>query len=305
MLSTHKERLKRARASLEGLSVGDAFGIYAAPGPLQRRLLMTPPWHFTDDTNMALSIFSILRQYQKIDQDALALDFAIHFDKTRGYGPGMRRLLPAITRGEPWREAAKKLFRGEGSFGNGGAMRVAPLGAYFADDLQFVVDQARLSAEITHAHPEGVAGAIAVAVAAGVAAQLKANGEEVNRAQFLNKVLVVLPDSFVREHIRLARDLASTASMAYAVEKLGNGSAISAQDTVPFCLWCAGEQLADYEEALWLTASAGGDVDTNCAIVGGIVASYTGVEGIPAAWVSSRESLPDWAFLENNNKQAN
>ncbi len=45
-------------------------------------------------------------------------------------------------------------------------MRVAPLGAYFADDLPCLVTEARASAEITHAHPEGQAGAIAVAVAA-------------------------------------------------------------------------------------------------------------------------------------------
>ncbi len=298
MQSTHEERLKRARESLEGLSVGDAFGVYAARGRIQKRLLMSPPWHFTDDTNMALSIFSILRQYKSIDQDVLALDFAIHFDNSRGYGPGMRRLLPSITRGTPWHEAAKKLFGGEGSFGNGGAMRIAPLGTYFADDLETVVEQARLASEITHAHPEGIAGGMAVAIAAAVAEQQKASNETVSRAQFLDKVLAVLPDSFVKEQTRLARDLEPTASTAYAVQKLGNGSAISAQDTVPFCLWCAGEQLSNYEEALWLTASAGGDVDTNCAIVGGIVASYTGVEGIPTTWLSSREPLPEWAFTE-------
>lgn len=41
--------------------------------------------------------------------------------------------------------------------------------------------------------------------------------------------------------------------------------------TLGFCLWCAGEKLGNYEDALWLTVSGGGDTDTNCAIVGGIV----------------------------------
>ena len=67
-------------------------------------------------------------------------------------------------------------------------------------------------------------------------------------------------------------------------------------DTVPFCLWCAGEQLDRYDEALWLTASAGGDIDTNCAIVGGIVANYVGEEGIPLNWRAGREPLPAWAL---------
>jgi ADP-ribosylglycohydrolase len=38
----------------------------------------------------------------------------------------------------------------------------------------------------------------------------------------------------------------------------------------------------------------GGDVDTTCAITGGIVAAYTGLDGIPADWLSAREPLPGW-----------
>jgi len=67
-------------------------------------------------------------------------------------------------------------------------------------------------------------------------------------------------------------------------------------DTVPLALWCAGERLDDYEEALWLTVSALGDRDTTCAIVGGVVAAYTGAGGIPGAWLRAREPLPSWPF---------
>jgi ADP-ribosylglycohydrolase len=66
---------------------------------------------------------------------------------------------------------------------------------------------------------------------------------------------------------------------------------------VPFVLWCAGEQLASYEAALWLTVQGLGDIDTNCAMVGGIVAAFTGAEGIPAAWKTAREPLPAWVFF--------
>ncbi len=47
------------------------------------------------------------------------------------------------------------MFSGLGSFGNGAAMRAAPLGAWFAGDVETVIQQAILSAEVTHAHPEG------------------------------------------------------------------------------------------------------------------------------------------------------
>src|ERR1700751_2066446 len=55
------------------------------------------------------------------------------------------------------REEAQALFGGQGSFGNGSAMRVATLRAYFADDLDMVVEQAERSAVTTHCHPEAVA----------------------------------------------------------------------------------------------------------------------------------------------------
>src|SRR5688572_24918383 len=157
------ERLSRAFVALQGLSTADALGGFfelghpqRVPHMLKTRQLPAMEWRYTDDTNMALSIFSILRQYQKIDQEALAKNFAQHFDRSRGYGLGARNLIMRMQAGGSWRELAPTMFGGSGSYGNGGAMRVAPLGAYFADELAMVVENAALSAEITHAHPEGI-----------------------------------------------------------------------------------------------------------------------------------------------------
>jgi ADP-ribosylglycohydrolase len=304
MRSQRDERLGRARCALEGLSVGDAFGGYFF-GPfdmvalrIRERMLLKPPWNFSDDTMMALSTVSILRQCGGIDQDRLASSFAERYDRSRGYGPAMHGLLRQIGEGQSWREVAPRLFEGHGSFGNGSAMRVAPVGAYFADDMEAVVEQARRSAEVTHTHPEGIAGATAVAAAAAQAWRAREANSRPTRQVFIDQVLPFIPESEVLEKTRHARNLAPGTSIRQAVSALGNGSRVTAQDTVPFTLWCAGEQLDNYEEALWLTASGGGDVDTTCAIVGGIVASYTGVEGIPAEWVQSREALPNWPFAE-------
>jgi ADP-ribosylglycohydrolase len=303
MHDDHHVRLGRARASLEGLSVGDAFGerFFALPldGIIERRF-PPPPWHYTDDTQMALSIVATLRERRGIDQDYLARSFAERFDPSRGYGPAMYRLLPRIRSGVSWRTAASSLFGGHGSFGNGAAMRVAPLGAYFADDLDTTVEHARRSAEITHAHPEGVAGAIAVAVAAAWAWRLRDVAPLPDRAAFLDLVLPLIPAGEVERQVRCARDLVPDVSVYAAVAALGSGGRISAQDTVPFVLWCAAQQLGSYEDAIWLTAQGLGDIDTTCAMVGGIVASYTGAEGIPQAWRQSREPLPNWPFQNHD-----
>ncbi|MFH7026841.1 MAG: ADP-ribosylglycohydrolase family protein [Heteroscytonema crispum UTEX LB 1556] len=298
MLITDNPRLIRAQCSLEGLSVGDAFGdrFFLHPDVVESlvaaRAMPASPWYYTDDTQMALSIVSILRECEEIDQDRLAKSFALRYDRDRGYGAAMHRLLTQIKDGEPWQKVASSLFSGQGSYGNGAAMRVAPIGAFFAEDLDLVVTQARKSAEITHAHPEGIAGAIAVAVAAAWASRLQ--GALPSKEEFFNLILPLVPESEVQSKIRRARDLSEKIPVQSAAVILGNGTQISAQDTVPFALWCAAQHLDNYEKALWLTVSGLGDRDTTCAIVGGIVALSAGVESIPAEWLQAREPLPNW-----------
>jgi ADP-ribosylglycohydrolase len=206
----------------------------------------------------------------------------------------MHRLLPAIRSRIHWSKAARTLFGGQGSFGNGAAMRVAPLGAYFADDLDALTDAAARSAAVTHAHPEGIAGAVAVAAAAAWATRLSDEQGTLAPSEFLDRVVSLTPESNVRVRLVQARDLRDTISVAHAAATLGNGERISAQDAVPFTVWCAARHLGNFEEAMWATVSALGDRDTNCAIVGGIVACATGAEGIPDEWRAAREPLPEW-----------
>jgi ADP-ribosylglycohydrolase len=300
--TSHTDRLTRARVALEGLSVGDAFGQRLfVPVPILERIVETrklpgAPWYFTDDTNMALSVVYILRRFWGIDQDRLAHSFAEHYDRSRGYDMAMRSLLPAIRQGAPWRTIARTLFGRQGSYGNGAALCAAPVGAYFADDLTAAVKHARLSAEVTHTHPEAVAGAVAVSVATALAWQLRECNPRPPRRKFLSQLLPYVPLSKVRDGIQRAHELPSGTSAENAVAMLGNGSRATAQDTVPFTLWCAAERLDNYEEAIWLTASGQGDLDTTCATVGGIVTMFTGLEGIPAQWRANREPLPNWPF---------
>ncbi|MFZ6734467.1 ADP-ribosylglycohydrolase family protein [Undibacterium sp. Ji42W] len=56
--------------------------------------------------------------------------------------------------------------------------------------------------------------------------------------------------------------------------------------------------MEDFEKAMWLTVSAGGDRDTLCAIAGAVVASFVGYKGIPDSWRARLEALPDW-YLES------
>lgn len=285
--------------------MGDAFGEqFFAPYPvistlLENRRAPRPPWWYTDDTAMALGIAEVLARRGNIDQDDLAHTFARNYcrEPTRGYGGGAHEILSAISRGIPWREASYQAFGGMGSLGNGGAMRVAPVGAYFADDLEAVVAQARASAEVTHAHPEGQVGAIAVAVAAAFAWRFRHAPETVRGTDLLTFVLDHLSPGPTQRGLLQARTLPTETSVEAAASLLGSGRRVTAPDTVPFTLWCAARHLDCYEEALWATVSGLGDRDTTCAIVGGIVALSAGRESIPPSWLAAREPLPT-DFLE-------
>ncbi len=283
-----KTRILRAMQSLEGLATGDAFGelFFSIPVDTPDERLPRGPWSWTDDTHMALSMVETLKTCGHIDQDALARAFARRFDQDpfRGYAGGACRLLRQISEGADWREVSPALFNG-GSFGNGAAMRAAPVGAFFCDDLRMAAAEARRSAVITHAHPEGQAGAIAVAVAAAIAAgERRPSG-----SAFIREALEYVPEGIIRERLEIAMELPPD-KLDYAARVLGSGYRVSAQDTVPFCLWCAAHHLDNFEEALRSTVRGLGDRDTTCAIVGGIVA--LSAPGIPTLWLERREALP-------------
>jgi ADP-ribosylglycohydrolase len=295
-------RLALARDSLTGLSVGDALGAqYFVPGNRPADLLVgrlpEPVWEWTDDTEMACSVLAVVARHGAVDRDALAASFAERCEPNRGYGPGAFTILRLIRSGTPWPVAAAAAFEGQGSCGNGAAMRVAPLGAYFADSIPRAAAQAAAASEVTHAHPEGIAGGVAVAVAAALAARARLSGDRPEPARLLAAVAASLdPAGQVRRGLDRAAALLGR-SVAEAAEELGNGSRVTAQDTVPFTIWVAARHLADYPAAVRACVEAGGDVDTTAAIVGGIVAAYTGLNppgGVPADWLAAREPLPAW-----------
>ncbi|MFC9491980.1 ADP-ribosylglycohydrolase family protein [Streptomyces hydrogenans] len=290
------------RDSRHGLAFGDAFGdrwfgILRRDGeaPLAAR---TPPaeetWHWTDDTAQALVLVrELARNAGAVDQDRLARALAAAYadDTHRGYGASMHDVLRRIGAGEPWRDVVSGQFGGQGSWGNGAAMRVAPLGAWHAHDLDTAAELAARQAVVSHHHPEAVTGAVAVALAAALAVRGR-GAPAPDRPGFLRAVADRLPDSDVRSGLRTAARMPGRTSVRHAAEVLGSGYRMSGPDTVPFALWCAAGHLDDPHEGLWATVAGRGDIDTTCAIVGGVIAARTGVNALPASWHAAREPLP-------------
>ena len=298
------DRIKNAKRALDGIALGDCFGqsFFVSDETARQRIknrdILHEPWYFTDDTVMAIGIYRILEKYGKINQDELARVFAENYalDWHREYGGTAHSILRSIGEGQNWREVASGVFDGMGSMGNGGAMRVAPIGAYFADDLDKVLYYAKASAEVTHAHIEGIVGAMAVATASALLLNKKLGFYTGEGKAFLLDIADKLPESDTKYKILSAVSIKKESSIDFVVSVLGNGIKLTSQDTVPFCLWCAAYFYSSVEEALWTAVSALGDRDTICAIVGGMVSLFA--DELPQQWLSYMERPEDSDFFK-------
>lgn len=290
-----ERRRSAAMRSLLSLSVGDAFGerffryepTSVTLASVEARELPAGPWRWTDDTAQGAALTAHLLEHGRVDPPALALAFAEVYlaDPRRGYGAGAHDLLKAIGAGGDYQELARAAFGGTGSMGNGAAMRVAPLGAFFASDLGEVAEQASLSASVSHPNINGVAGAVAVALAAaGVEREMPSNA-------IWAEILARTPRSHTLEIIEEAAGIEPDSPVREVVDRIGSGSRVCAHDTVPFCLWAALGCRGSLEAALWRTVAGLGDRDTTCAIVAGILGASASVR-IPEEWRRRTEVLP-------------
>jgi ADP-ribosylglycohydrolase len=137
------------------------------------------------------------------------------------------------------------------SWGNGSAMRVAPVGFAF-DTVDDVLREAERSAAVTHDHPEGVKGAQATALAVFLA-RTGASKEQI-RTELAS---------------RFAYDLGRTVDQI----RPSYGFDLSCQGSVPESI-IAFLDSRDFEHAIRLAISLGGDADTMAAIAGGIAHAF-------------------------------
>ena len=287
--------------SILALSVGDAYGenetkilpqsAYKAGNVAGERKSILDEvggyWPWTDDTAMAIGVFRTLSRYGTINQVELAKEFARNakLDPQRGYGKGTARLLfTYLYDAENWREHSENWWGpGKGSLGNGSAMRDSIIGPYFGRDFSRIVREAESSAEVTHYSRDAIAGSIAVAIAASVVSFG-------NEDTYWNYILMFTPQGELRNAIRTVSGMVKATSWQVATE-VGNGSVVSALDTVPFALWQAHQALGiGFMPAMKSIIEVGGDTDTIAAMVGGIVGNKL---TIPEDLIEQTERLPE------------
>lgn len=274
----------RFRGALVGTAVGDALG---APTEGRSRVprsyldsLDDPPnLGYTDDTAMTIGVARSLVEKAGFDGEHMSDTLATIYRREpwRGYGSGPPIVFALREQGVPWDQAAVGLFGGEGSFGNGAAMRVAPVALHAHPDHDAAAGLARRTAIITHSHPEGMDGAVVQAVAIETA--LTSTSVEPDR--IATRLLDHASTSALREKISF---LAGNADrpLSEIAETLGNG--IAARDSVVTALACFLANVDDFPGAIESAIGLGGDTDTIAAMTGALSGAYLGLEEIPEQW---------------------
>ena len=200
--------------------------------------LFTPESRFTDDTVLTVATaFSLMTDG----------DYATNY---RIFG----RLYPMAGYGERFQQwLTGDDLRPYNSWGNGSAMRVSPVG-FFLDDEAEVLAEAERSAAVTHDHPEGIKGAQALAL--GIFLARKGADADTIRREIAG---------------RFGYDLDRTT----AEIRPGYRFDVSCQGSVPEAIICFLEA-ADWEEAVRLAVSLGGDADTQACMAGGLAEAAFG-----------------------------
>ncbi|MCB9317285.1 MAG: ADP-ribosylglycohydrolase family protein [Lewinellaceae bacterium] len=221
-----------------GAIIGDIIGSRFEKHNIKSKQfeLFTRGSKFTDDTVLTVAVADAIlnnHDYEKtIKNYARRYPFA-------GYGGTFKKWMLGIIKG-PYN-----------SWGNGSAMRVSPVGFAF-ESIETLLAQAQKSAFITHNHPEGIAGAQAIAIAIYLARTGKSK----------NDIKEQIEKMF---HYDLSRNLDSIREH-YVFD-------VSCRGSVPESILVFLES-TDFEDAIRTAISIGGDSDTIACMAGGIAQAY-------------------------------
>ncbi|XP_078035897.1 ADP-ribosylhydrolase ARH3 isoform X2 [Augochlora pura] len=304
------------RGSMLGALIGDCLG-----NPYENEELLTtgmklvlqrsldklegPP--FKDDSAMTYSVAKSLVETKKMDVVDMAKRFVKHYyqEPNRGYGANIATVFQKL-RGNKFTDIinpAKNQFNGEGSYGNGGAMRVTPIALYCYKDYDCLVDTVRQATQITHTHPEAINGSILQATAIHQSLLLDPR-EQLNVQSFVDKLINKMEKIETDEddlglsepkpyktQLNVLKSLITTEGEGPHEETvaLKLGTNISALYSVPTAIFCflraqqpinGIETKSPFRRAIQYAISLGGDTDTIGSMTGAIAGAFYGEKEI-------------------------
>lgn len=262
---------------------------------------------YTDDTNTCLALASSLVSCGQIDAVHAAkcyADFWRTGDATRGYPPSAKQVMQATLNGVPVEATGLQPhfpFPG-GSFANGGAMRISPLGLAYRDaDPVALRDAVTKAILASHRHPEAID--FAVIQASMVQYALRVGAAEFDSAVLLDELALRCETeamaSMVRATAKAIQTFHGNDETAIVKQLVGRerrpGSGFSFQiasvHMAPCVMWAACLHYQNPRVAVQTAIDLGGDTDTTASMVGAIVGALHG-EGWCQDWANELENGP-------------
>lgn len=242
---------------------------------------------YTDDSEMVKGVLeSLILNQGKFDGNHMAQTFVKNFDYSRGYGMGAISVLMKIKNGFPWDAPARDVFDGQGSFGNGAAMRICPAALLYHTNLLQLRKIVTKISSITHTHPLGIEGAILQATA--IALAVRSNPKDFDQEIFLDNLEMLKLSSIYQHKLKKVREfLGNPPSNITIIKDLGVN--ITAPESVPCAIRNFLDSPYDFQKVLFTSISLGGDTDTIACMAGAISGALLGVEVISRSWVDRLE----------------
>ncbi|CAK8681191.1 ADP-ribosylhydrolase ARH3-like isoform X2 [Clavelina lepadiformis] len=268
--------------------------------------------NYTDDTEMAHELAKSLVENGKF----VAKDVASKFTKTfftsppcRYYGESVRTVFEKLQKASPFSDPfgpASEQFDGQGSYGNGSAMRVFPVALFCHGNQELLEKLAALSAKLTHVHIDAINGAKLQASAVEIA--LSSSDGSISWLEFwqklkdlIDKFEVDVPEKVYTNKLDTIKELIAREEVASVHEfedEVGTG--IKATEAVcaaiyAFLMCLADRQpselssLSKVQQVVFYSISLGGDTDTIGTMAGAIAGAFYGDEGLPSYWLSACE----------------
>lgn len=300
-------------ATLVGCAIGDALG-----NPFEMKPAASPSlrnwdglfkaggtfWQgeagqYTDDTLMSIALSVSLIRCNGFDPEDVAKEYLAWFEtgNTRGIGTTTAGAMLHLKIGATWQESGlTHTHDGLPAGGNGTAMRAAPLGLVYRNNLEKLLEVASLDASITHNSDEPKMGSIAVAL--GTALLSLGDVPVVNRKSSVGmfpQVVNVLSgtESIVRDKMALAFELwKNEVPVEEALAEIGSSGYVP--ETVASAFYCLAST-DNFKDCIVMAVRAGGDTDTTAAVAGALAGTYYGLEGIPEEY----KSVEDFELLQD------
>lgn len=286
--------------AMVGSALGDAIGELAFRYREKNHLLTiierAETLSYTDDTAMAIGLAESILQKRGIDQQHLGDTFSRNFyqEPWRGYASGPPTIFSLVKRlGLSYVEAARSLFGGTGSLGNGAAMRIVPVGLFFHHS-ENLYEVACDSAQVTHAHPVGMDGAAVQAWAIAKVVEMDPE-KEFPLENFIQGLISFPRTEEIKSKMKKVRDLISRdLPSKLAADYLGRSVAVD--ESLPFAIYSFLRNPKSFENCLFCAVLNGGDRDTLGAMACAISGAYLGIQAIPSSW---RMKLENRILIEN------